>query len=65
MARKNSSKRTKSSNSTHNSYIGILDITRSGMGYVIVEKLHRDILVKPTEINRAFHGDKVRVNIIR
>ena len=66
MARKNNTKKSKSpTSSTHNSYIGILDITRSGMGYVIVEKLHRDILVKPTEINRAFHGDKVRVNIIR
>ena len=66
MARKNENKKNKpKETSTHNSYTGVLDITKSGMGYVIVEKLHKDILVKPTDINRAFHGDKVRVNIIR
>ena len=48
---------------SHNSYVGILDITRSGMGYVVVEGLQKDILVRPSDFNRAFHGDKVKINI--
>ena len=47
---------------SHNSYVGLLDITRSGMGYVVVEGLQKDILVRPSDFNRAFHGDKVKIN---
>ena len=46
-------------------YVGTLDITRSGMGFVIVENLFQDVLVRPSDLNRAFHGDKVRVKIIK
>ena len=42
---------------------GKLDISRSGMGYVIVEGLEKDILVKPNDFGKAFHGDTVRVEI--
>ncbi len=42
---------------------GKLDISRSGMGYVIVEGLEKDIIVRPNDFNRAFHGDIVRVQI--
>ncbi len=45
------------------SYAGVLDITRSGMGYVVVEGIQKDILVRPSDFNRAFHGDKVRINL--
>jgi ribonuclease R len=45
------------------SYVGVLDITRSGMGYVVVEGMQKDILVRPSDFNRAFHGDKVRINL--
>ena len=45
------------------SYVGVLDITRSGMGYVVVEGMQKDILVRPSDFNRAFHGDKVRINM--
>ena len=48
---------------SHNSYVGVLDITRSGMGYVVVEGLQKDILVRPSDFNRAFHGDKVKINM--
>ena len=41
----------------------MLDITKSGMGYVIVDGLQKDILVRPADFNRAFHGDKVRINM--
>ena len=42
---------------------GILDVTRSGMGYVVVEGLHEDILVRPSDFRKAFHGDTVEVEI--
>lgn len=42
---------------------GRLDISRSGMGFVIVEGMEKDILVKPNDFNRAFHGDTVTVQI--
>jgi ribonuclease R len=48
---------------SHNTYVGVLDITRSGMGYVVVEGLQKDILVRPSDFNRAFHGDKVKISM--
>ncbi len=42
---------------------GKLDISKSGMGYVIVEGSEKDILVRPNDFNRAFHGDVVRVQV--
>jgi ribonuclease R len=42
---------------------GKLDISRSGMGYVIVEGLDQDIVVRPNDFNRAFHGDIVKVQV--
>lgn len=42
---------------------GRLDISRSGMGFVIVEGTETDILVKPNNFGKAFHGDTVRVQV--
>ena len=42
---------------------GKLDISRSGMGYVIVEGQDKDILVKPNDFGKAFHGDVVSVQV--
>jgi ribonuclease R len=42
---------------------GRLDISKSGMGYVIVEGKDKDIIVRPNDFNRAFHGDLVRVQV--
>jgi len=42
---------------------GKLDISRSGMGYVIVEGMEKDIVVRPNDFGRAFHGDTVKVQI--
>lgn len=42
---------------------GKLDISRSGMGFVVVEDLEKDILVRPNDFGKAFHGDTVRVQI--
>ncbi len=33
------------------------------MGFVIVEGLHRDIIVKPNDFGTAFHGDTVAVQV--
>lgn len=45
------------------SFEGTLDITRSGMGFVIVPGQSNDIMVRPSDFNTALHGDTVRVAI--
>ncbi|WP_336514003.1 ribonuclease R [Pollutibacter soli] len=61
MGRKNSSAKK---NKPHpHSYTGILDITKSGMAFVIVDGLKQDILVRPGDYRKAFHGDKVVVQL--
>ncbi|MEO5943911.1 MAG: ribonuclease R [Ferruginibacter sp.] len=42
---------------------GKLDISRSGMGFVMVEGQEKDIIVKPNDFGKAFHGDTVRVQV--
>ncbi len=42
---------------------GILEVTRSGMGFVVSKGLDRDILVRPNDFNTAMHGDSVLVKI--
>ncbi len=44
---------------------GKLDISRSGMGFVIVENQEKDILIKPNDFGKAFHGDIVRVQVAK
>lgn len=44
---------------------GTLDITRSGIGYVIVEGQEKDIFVRPQHFNQALNGDRVSVKINR
>jgi ribonuclease R len=44
---------------------GTLDITRSGIGYVVIADGSGDILVRPGDFNTALHGDTVRVKITR
>ncbi len=62
MGRKNFKKKKKPA-SAEKTLKGRLDITRSGMGYVIVDKVPNDILVRPSDFNTALHGDTVRVRI--
>lgn len=40
-----------------------MDITRSGMGFVKIEGMDVDIIVRPADFNTALHGDTVRVAI--
>ena len=44
---------------------GVLEITRSGLAYVVTGDPEGDVLVRPAGYNRAFHGDTVRVSISR
>lgn len=58
-------KKTSSSKSSKAELMkGKLEVSRIGMGFVIVEGLEQDILVKPNDFGKAFHGDTVRVEII-
>lgn len=46
-----------------NTVSGILDLTQSGNGYVIIDKDKEDIFIPANKLNRAFDGDKVLVRI--
>ena len=68
MGRKNSKKKKKEKQKQKHvqgeqSLQGVLDISRSGMGFVTVENLPVDVIVKPGDFNTALHGDTVRVKI--
>lgn len=65
MSKKSSKKKQKHSTSSSPQTVkGVMDITRSGMGYVIVENLKNDILVRPNDFNTALHGDTVLVRVV-
>ena len=61
-----SKKKTKKKNTTDSpdTYKGRLDVTRSGMGFVIVEGRDQDILIRPSDFNTALHGDTVQVKVV-
>lgn len=67
MGRKNAKHKHKAGhkrNSSHaNEIRGRLEVTRSGMGFVIVEGEETDILIRPNDFNTAMHGDTVRVRL--
>jgi ribonuclease R len=63
MGRTNKKKSNRKENTASNTYRGKLEITRSGMGFVIVDGLDADVLVRPSDFNTAMHGDTVRVKV--
>jgi ribonuclease R len=63
MGRKNEKKPGKKRQRDFNQYKGTLEVTRSGMGFVVVTGLETDILVRPNDFNTAMHGDTVRVSV--
>jgi ribonuclease R len=63
MKKKNKKIRKKGHAEEATQYTGRLDVTRSGMGFVIVEGREQDILVRPADFNTALHGDTVRVRV--
>lgn len=44
---------------------GVLEITRSGLGYVLADDGEGDVLVRPNDFNQAFNGDTVVAEITR
>jgi len=67
MAKKNSSNKKKShSTVSHQSLTaGVLDVAKSGIGYVIMPDGKGDILVRQNDMLNALHGDTVRVKIVK
>ncbi|HEX7845472.1 MAG TPA: VacB/RNase II family 3'-5' exoribonuclease, partial [Chitinophagaceae bacterium] len=66
MGRKNSKKKKhkEKQRHSHEKFLkGVLDITRSGTGFVTVEGMEVDILIRPSDFNTALHGDTVKVAI--
>ena len=63
MGRKNSRNQDGKNTRILIEYKGVLEITRSGMGFVVVDGLETDILVRPNDFNTAMHGDTVRVEV--
>jgi ribonuclease R len=62
MTKKVKKEEKKKATSKHTKEVtGVLDISRSGIGFVIVEGLERDVLVRPNDFNKAFDGDTVKV----
>lgn len=48
-----------------NTYIGRLDVTTKGSGYVIVEDLEEDVFIPKNNLNKALDGDEVEVYIYK
>ncbi len=44
---------------------GVLEITRSGVGYVVINGEGGDVLVRPNDFNTALNGDTVRVKVLK
>lgn len=44
---------------------GVLDVTRSGIGYVVIPDGTGDVLVRQGDFNTALHGDTVRVKVVK
>ncbi len=68
MGTKKNTKKTKTTTKhTHlvTTYKGILDIAKSGMGFVMVQGLENDILVFPNDFNTALKGDEVSIKITK
>ncbi len=65
MNKKKSKQKSKSKITAQLTLKGKLEVTRSGMGYVVVDNTPGDVLVKPGDFNTALNGDTVRVKVIK
>jgi len=59
--------RHKTTKHTHQPTVsrGTLEITRSGIGYVVVPDGSGDVLVRPGDFNTALNGDTVAVKVVK
>ena len=53
------------SESQHKRYTGVVDKTRSGAAFVVIEDLETDIFVPPRRMKTALHRDTVEINILK
>lgn len=60
---KNNKRKTKNQSSGKKIYNGRLEVTRSGMGFVVVPDLDSDIMVERDGIGNALNGDEVKVEV--
>ena len=58
-------KPAKANKQEHDTVKGKLEITRSGIGYVVVKDDDGDVLVRPNDFNTALNGDTVRVKVVK
>lgn len=65
MSRKKDKQKHKSKGEAQHLSKGTLEITRSGLGYVVVANATGDVLVRPGDFNTALHGDTVRVKVVK
>jgi ribonuclease R len=63
MGRRNEKKPGKKRHNEFDEYKGVMEVTRSGMGFVVVPGLETDILIRPNDFNTAMHGDTVKVEV--
>ncbi len=61
--RTNPKKNNKDNNSSKSSYTGKLEISRGGMGFVVVDGQAKDIIVKREHMGNALNGDTVTVEV--
>ena len=59
------SKKPQKSSSQQNTFKGSVQITRSGMAFVIIEGQDKDVMVRQQNLNTALDGDVVIVNVIK
>jgi ribonuclease R len=60
-SKKNNKKNVNSGGKTI--YKGVIEVTRSGLGYVTVEGLAKDIMIKRENLKNALNGDEVRIEV--
>lgn len=46
-------------------FIGKMDVSTRGGGYVVVDELHEDVFIPPRNMNKALHGDEVEIFLYR
>ncbi len=64
---KKKKKKKQSYNAIHDEHTlqGLLEVTRSGIGYVVIADGKGDVLVRPHDFNTALNGDAVKVKVVK
>ena len=65
MSKKQSKQKQKHKSTPAQLLKGKLEVTRSGMGYVVIDNGSGDVLVRPGDFMNALNGDVVRVKVIK